>query len=242
MHSYRTQVKHVSVTLSRVPEYWKNKKAVLFSDSHLGHVRNIGFIRKVVKLINAQQPDIVFIPGDFYDGPPANHVELAAELKNLQSTHGTYFAMGNHEEFRDKSVFLNALKQAGVRVLDNEKVDIQGLQIIGLDYFDTVWSARQAQILNSLFIDRSRPSILLKHVPSHIEVAESAGISLQLSGHTHLGQMFPIGYITKQVYKGFHYGLQGYKTMQILTTSGVGTWGPPQRIGTNSEIVVLSFK
>ena len=90
-------------------------------------------------------------------------------------------------------------------------------------------------------VDRARPSILLKHEPSDLDVAEAAGVSLDLSGHTHHGQIFPLMFFTWQIYKGFDYGLKRIGAMQVFTSSGVGTWGPPLRLGTKSEIVEIEF-
>ena len=89
--------------------------------------------------------------------------------------------------------------------------------------------------------DQTKPNILLKHEPSDLAVAEAAGISLDLSGHTHHGQIFPLMFFTWQIYKGFDYGLRHLGAMQVFTSSGVGTWGPPLRLGTNSEIVAIEF-
>lgn len=241
-NSFQIKVKEVPVTLKNLPQQWKGKKAVLVADTHFGSVRNASFGRKVAAVIAKQKPDIVFHAGDFFDGPIIDYVAAAKSLENIPSTYGTYFATGNHEEFRDKTPLVNAIKTANIRVLDNEIITLDGLQIIGLDYKDTINSEDQRRILEGLKLDRSLPSIVIKHVPSNIEVAQEAGISLQVSGHSHRGQVQPMEYITKKLFKGFHYGLNSLGDTQVFTTSGVGTWGPPQRVGTNSEIIVLIFQ
>jgi predicted MPP superfamily phosphohydrolase len=101
---------------------------------------------------------------------------------------------------------------------------------------------RFEDILQNLQIDRTLPSILLKHVPSHLDVARKNGITLQLSGHTHRAQMFPFNLFTYLIYRGFDYGLHALGSMQVYTSSGVGTWGPPLRVGTRSEIVEILFR
>jgi len=91
-------------------------------------------------------------------------------------------------------------------------------------------------------VDRERASILLTHAPDHPQVAEAAGVSLQLSGHTHVGQFIPWSWMARRIYRQFVYGLSRIGKMQVFTSSGAGTWGPPLRLGSNPEIVVLQFE
>jgi uncharacterized protein len=106
---------------------------------------------------------------------------------------------------------------------------------------DTRSKPNYEKILKNLKIDKSSPSILLKHSPDSLDVAEKNGISLQLSGHSHHGQIFPFSLVTSLFYKGYDYGLHHLKNLTIYTSSGVGTWGPPSRVGTKAEIVLLKF-
>jgi len=129
-----------------------------------------------------------------------------------------------------------------VRVLNNEKVEVDGLQIIGVPYRNAWRHNSLASALHSIRLDRDRASILLTHAPDHPEIAEAAGISLQLSGHTHLGQFIPWSWIARRIYRQFVYGLSRIGKMQVFTSSGAGTWGPPLRLGSNPEIVVLQFE
>jgi uncharacterized protein len=241
-NSYQTKIRSISIKLDNLPANWKGKKVVVVADTHLGHVRNLNFSKKIADLIGKQNPEAVFIPGDFYDGSVVNFAELARPFGDIPSTYGTFFAAGNHEEFRPKNMYFDGLRAGGVKILDNEVADIGGLQVIGVGYSETVDPENQKNILRNLGIDRSRASVLIKHAPSHIEAAASEGITLQVSGHTHLGQVYPLKYITRKVYRGFDYGLKNFEETQVLTTSGAGTWGPPQRVGTNSEIWVITFE
>lgn len=241
-HSSQIKVVEVSVKLDNLPTQWRGKRAVLVADTHLGNFRNLKFAHKVSNLISAQNPDIVFIPGDFFDGPPADYAKLAAPFGKINSRFGVFFAAGNHEEFRDTNPLLSALRAAGVKVLDNQMENVDGLQVIGVGYGATVDPKSQIAILSGLKISPNTPSVLIKHSPAHIEAAEQAGISLQVSGHTHRGQVYPLEKITKKIYGKFYYGLNRLNTTQVFTTSGVGTWGPPQRVGTNSEIVIITFE
>jgi predicted MPP superfamily phosphohydrolase len=128
-----------------------------------------------------------------------------------------------------------------VRVLSTEKVEVDGLQILGVPYRNAA-GGKLALALDSMGLDRERASILLVHAPDHPEIAEAAGVSLQLSGHTHLGQFVPWSWMARRIYRQFVYGLSRIGKMQVFTSSGAGTWGPPLRLGSNPEIVMLQFE
>ena len=240
-NSFQPDVRTVPIQLENLPAQWRGRRAVLVADSHFGSVRGAGTAKNIAARIAALHPDAVFISGDFYDGTPLDADAVAQPLREIQARFGTFFAAGNHEEYGDKSVFLAALRRAGVRVLVNEAVDVDGLCVIGVDYADAANPQDEARILASLNLGQHAPSILIKHVPDNVDVARAAGISLQLSGHTHSGQMWPFGYIARAVFGKFYHGLNAAGATQVYTTSGVGTWGQPQRVGTHAEIVVLEF-
>lgn len=236
-----TRVTRARIRLDNLPEAWRGRKAALVSDIHLGHVRNGNFLRRMVAKILQEEPDTVFIAGDLYDGTAIDAHSAAAPLAQLKAPHGVYFVAGNHEQFGDDSRYLNAVAAAGVRVLRNEKVEIEGLQIVGVPYNQAA-NGSLASVLRRVPLDRDRASILLTHAPDHPEIAEAAGFSLQLSGHTHLGQFIPWSWFARRVYRQFVYGLSRIGRMQVFTSSGAGTWGPPLRLGSNPEIVVLQFE
>ena len=163
-------------------------------------------------------------------------------MNKLIAPHGVYFVAGNHEQFGDDSKYLQAIASAGVRVLSNEKVEVDGLQIIGVPYRNATQDGELASVLHGVRLDRERASILLTHAPDRPDIAEAAGISLQLSGHTHLGQFIPWSWMARRIYRQFVYGLSRIGKMQVFTSSGAGTWGPPLRFGSNPEIVILEFE
>jgi predicted MPP superfamily phosphohydrolase len=208
---------------------------------HLGHVRNGSFLRRMVAKILREEPDAIFIAGDLYDGTAIDAGRAAEPLSELTAPHGVYFVAGNHEQFGDDSKYLRAISAAGVRVLSSEKVEVDGLQILGVPYRNA-GGGKLASALDSMGLDRGRASILLVHAPDHPEIAEAAGVSLQLSGHTHLGQFVPWSWMARRVYRQFVYGLSRIGKMQVFTSSGAGTWGPPLRLGSNPEIVMLQFE
>ncbi|HTS35837.1 MAG TPA: metallophosphoesterase [Candidatus Solibacter sp.] len=237
-----TRITRATIRLANLPQAWRGRKAALISDVHLGHVRNGNFLRRMVSMILEEGPDAIFIAGDLYDGTFIDARKAAEPLSQLTAPHGVYFVAGNHEQFGDDSKYLQAVKAAGVRVLHNEKVEADGLQIVGVPYNHATRSEHLASALKSVRLDRERASILLLHAPDHPEVAEAAGVSLQLSGHTHLGQFVPWSWFARKIYRQFVYGLSRIGKMQVFTSSGAGTWGPPLRLGSNPEIVMLQFE
>ena len=237
-----TRITRTTVRLANLPAAWRGRRAALISDVHLGHVRNGSFLRRLVAKILREEPDAIFVAGDLYDGTAIDARRAAEPLSDLVAPHGVYFVAGNHEQFGDDSKYLNAIAAAGVRVLSNEKVEVDGLQIIGVPYRNAAQDRRFASVLHDIGFDRDRASILLTHAPDHPEIAEAAGVSLQLSGHTHLGQFLPWSWMARRIYRQFVYGLSRIGKMQVFTSSGAGTWGPPLRLGSNPEIVVLEFQ
>jgi predicted MPP superfamily phosphohydrolase len=236
-----TRITRTTVRLANLPAAWRGRRAALISDLHLGHVRNGSFLRRLVAKILKEEPDAIFIAGDLYDGTAIDARRAAEPLSELVAPHGVYFVAGNHEQFGDDSKYLHAIAAAGVRVLSNEKVEVDGLQIVGVPYRNA-HDGHFASALRSVRLDRDRASILLTHAPDHPEIAEAAGVSLQLSGHTHLGQFIPWSWMARRIYRQFVYGLSRIGKMQVFTSSGAGTWGPPLRLGSNPEIVVLEFE
>jgi uncharacterized protein len=237
-----TRVRRISIALPNLPASWRGRTAALITDLHLGHVKNMRFARRIASMINRLKPDIVWIAGDLYDGTAVDAKPAASPLKDLQPPLGTFFVEGNHEEFRDPAKYLEAVRASGVRVLENEKAEVDGLQIVGVPYRHATHAGHFSSVLNAIDIDRARASVLLTHAPDHVEVAEAAGIGLQVSGHTHLGQFIPYTWIASRIYRQFVYGLNRIGRMLVYTSSGAGTWGPPLRVGSQAEIVLILFE
>jgi hypothetical protein len=236
------RVRHVPVRLANLPAAWHGRTAVLVSDLHLGHINGAGFSRRIVALAARLKPEIVFIAGDVFDGTKTDAAAMAAPFSELKPPLGVYFSTGNHDEFGDTRGFLAALRHAGIRVLANEKVVVDGLQIAGVPYHDTTYPQRFRVNLEALGIDRGTASILINHVPNRLPIVEAAGISLQLSGHTHGGQFAPFTWLTRRIFGKFTYGLRSFGSLQVYTSYGAGTWGPPLRVGTTPEVVILRFE
>ncbi len=237
-----TRIRRITVKLDNLPETWRGRKAALISDLHLGHVRNGSFLRRIVASVMRENPDAVFLAGDLYDGTAIDAVKAAEPLRDLRAPQGTYFVAGNHEQFGDDSRYLQAVSNAGVRVLHNEKVEADQLQIVGVPYNHASQDEHLQSVLRQIGVDRNRASILLTHAPDRPHIAEKAGISLQVSGHTHVGQFFPWTWMARRIYRQFVYGLSRIGKMLIYTSSGAGTWGPPLRLGSSPEIVLFQFE
>lgn len=233
--------RRVTVNLPNLPEAWKGRTALLATDLHLGNINSVGFARRIANIARRLDPSIIFLAGDLYDGSKVDAAQVAAPLFELSPPHGVYFSGGNHEDFGDAEAYMAAIHRGGIRVLHNERVIVDGLQVIGVSYADSTLPAHLRAFLESLHLSESPASILLNHVPHRLPIVEKEGVSLQLSGHTHGGQMFPFTLIVKRVYGEFSYGLQRFGNLQVLTSSGAGTWGPPMRVGTQPEVVLITF-
>lgn len=235
------RTRRIALTLPGLPESWRRRRAVMLSDLHLGNVNRAGFARRMQSMVSALEPDIVFIPGDLFDGTKADLDWLLAPLKGLTPQFGTYFSTGNHEEFRDTEQYLEAVARAGIRILNNEVVTVDGLHIAGVGFGDSTSPMRLKPVLDGMRLNAAEASILLNHMPSRLPVVERAGISLQLSGHTHGGQFAPFNWITRRIFGRFTHGLHSFGSLQVYTSTGAGTWGPPMRVGTQPEIVLIEF-
>jgi len=236
------RVRRVSFRLPNLPASWRGRTAVLVSDLHLGNVNGAGFSRRVARMAAALRPDIVLIPGDFFDGTQLDPERVAAPFRELSPPLGMYFSTGNHDEYGELAHYLEALRRNGVRILKNEKVIVDGLAIVGVAYHESTHLLHMRSMLGGMQLDQGQPSILLNHVPNRLPIAEQAGVSLQISGHTHGGQLFPFTWFTRRAFGKFTYGLQRFGAMQVYTSCGVGTWGPPMRVGTSPEIVLITFE
>ena len=232
----------VTVKLENLPSEWHCSNAALVSDMHLGNVRGAGLTKRVVARLQRMQPRSVFISGDMFDGAVADYDALLEPWRDFAKSTPVFYVTGNHEEFSDRSKYLKAVSGAGIRVLNNEKAEVGGLQVIGVHDGETHHPEIFRAILQRANIDRDRPSILLAHQPSSLAVPAEAGVSLQLSGHTHRGQVWPWHWLAARVHGRFVYGLNRWQNLQVLTSSGAGTWGPPMRVNTRSEIVLIRFE
>ena len=235
------RVKRIPIKLSNLPEAWRGRVAAHLSDTHLGHIRGRAFLGRMVRILQRVAPDVVFITGDLYDGSKVDAKDLVSPWRELEVPWGTYFVTGNHEEFTDAGEYLAAVRQVGIQVLDNQTHALEGMEIIGVRYRDSAKPARFRAILETATPNAKRAAILLSHAPYGVTLAAQWGISLQLSGHTHAGQIFPFTYFTRRLFGDYTHGLSRLSDLLVYTSSGAGTWGPPMRLGAPPEIVLFEF-
>lgn len=236
------RLRRTTVRLDRLPEQWRGRTALVFSDVHLGHINHVPFAERIARLAHRLNPDVIFLPGDLFDGVKVDPAVIAAPLFDLAPPFGKFFVCGNHEEFGDAAYYCDGLRRGGFRVLDNERVEMDGLAIVGVSYSTSTHPMALRHFLQGLHLAEGPASILLQHVPNRLPMVEQAGVSLMLCGHTHGGQIFPFSWITRRAFGKFTHGLQQFGALQVLTSSGIGTWGPPMRVGTAPEAVLLTFE
>lgn len=242
-NAYNPKIKNITVEIKDLPETWKGKKVVQLSDVHLGHIYGKKFLNNLIKKVNKQQPMAVFITGDLFDGMDGELNGLVNPLKNIKTQQGVYFVTGNHETYLGVDKAALALEGTQIKILDDELVDVGGLQVLGISYPERGESSDFATRIKQVAdFNPQLPSILLYHNPNVAKFAKEAGISLQLAGHTHKGQIFPFQIITRLIYGKYHTGLTSEGDFNIYTSAGTGTWGPMMRTSGRSEIVVINFK
>lgn len=245
--AFNPRIKNVEVKIKNLPAAWQGKTAVQISDVHLGHIYGTKFAQNLAEKINALNPDIVFITGDLFDGMDGNLSGFVKPLGEIRSKQGIFFVTGNHETYLGVEKTLDLLKQDKLKILNDQIADIDGLQIIGYSYppreeMGDNTKDFSATVKNMVGFTSDKPTILLHHAPIDTKEAKNLGVNLQLSGHTHLGQLFPFNIITHFIYKGYDYGLHTEGDYSIYTTNGIGTWGPPMRTFNTPEIVTITLK
>jgi hypothetical protein len=234
------RLRNIDVSIKNLPSSWKGRKAIQISDIHLGIINGRQFMQGIVDKINTVNPDIIFITGDLFDGIGDNLSNISEPLKELKPPLGTYFITGNHETYIHINRALGALADKPIKILRNEIVNVDGVELVGID-FPTMSEHLNIDAILSR-IDTTKPNIVLFHSPVAIDKFKASGVNLQLAGHTHRGQLWPLNYITHKVYGGYDYGLTNEGDYTLYVTPGTGIWGPPIRTGNRPEITVLTFK
>lgn len=234
-------VKRYTVPLLDAPTSWNGKTAILISDTHFGLTRYVNFSQKIISTINALKPDFILHAGDFYDGPSIDTAPISTQWKTIADTTPIFYAPGNHEMYGNYTEFLKSIQSAGITILDNKKIMYDGVQIAGITYHEGIQNPAATEAIASLALDPNVPAILINHPPTALAAAQGANIDLQVSGHTHNGQFWPMTYLVRKIYGPYYYGFKQYKNMRVITSSGVGTFGPAMRLLNSPEIVLITF-
>ncbi|MDZ5471290.1 metallophosphoesterase [Bacillus sp. 31A1R] len=223
------------------PSTQEDVKILMVSDLHLGSLVGRGHLERLVTIVDQEQPDIVLVPGDIIDDYVEPYVKknMGEILGKVKAPLGVYAVLGNHDYYGDDmNPIINEMKKINIRVLQDEFITINdAFTIVGRnDKTD-----KQRLTMSELFkaVDTSKPIILLDHQPYDLDVARDQGVDIHLAGHTHRGQLFPANLITDRIYEN-DWGYLKKDTMHSFVSSGFGTWGPPLRLGSRSEVMVIN--
>ncbi|QQQ80844.1 metallophosphoesterase [Saccharothrix sp. 6-C] len=239
-------VKRVPVTLGKLDQRLSGYRIAVVSDIHLGPLLGRGHTERIVRMINEQRVDLVAIVGDLVDGTVAALGEAAAPLGDLVSTHGSFFVTGNHEYYSGVEPWVAELERLGVNPLRNERLrieragasfDLAGVNDVTGETFED--GPDYARALDGR--DTSTPVVLMAHQPVAVRESAKHGVDLQLSGHTHGGQMWPF-HLAVGLQQPVRSGLETVDGTQVYTSNGAGFWGPPVRVGAAPDISVVELR
>ncbi|MFJ3416660.1 metallophosphoesterase [Streptomyces sp. NPDC086082] len=235
------RVKRVTVPLAKLPRSAHGFRIAVVSDIHLGPLLGRGFAQKVVDTINATQPDLIAVVGDLVDGSVKNLGPAAAPLAGLKARHGSYFVTGNHEYFSGAQQWLEEVRTLGIHPLENARTELAGFDLAGVNDLQGE-SEGQGPDFGKALGDRdtTRACVLLAHQPVQIHEAVKHGVDLQLSGHTHGGQLWPGNFIAAAANPTVA-GLERYGDTELYVSRGAGAWGPPTRVGAPSDITIVQL-
>ena len=234
-------INHINITLDK-PLQGKPMKVVAISDVHLGNGTRKPQLQKFVKMINAQEPDLIIIGGDLIDNSliPLYQQKMEEELSQLKAPMGIYMVAGNHEYISGMEACEQFLKDTPIRLLRDSIVTLpNGLQIIGRDDRSNRHRLPIAQLMEQA--NPTKPTLLLDHQPYEVAKKDSLGIDIQFSGHTHRGQVWPMSLLVDNMYEQSH-GYRKWEHSHVYVSSGLSLWGPPFRIGTDSDMGVLVIR
>ncbi|MFD4030343.1 metallophosphoesterase [Streptomyces sp. NPDC058637] len=235
------RVKRVTVPLAKLPRSAHGFRIAVVSDIHLGPILGRAHTRRIVDAINATRPDLVAVVGDLVDGSVADLGTAAEPLAGLEARHGSYFVTGNHEYFSGAAEWVDHVRELGLHPLENARVEIGGFDLAGVNDIAGESEGQGPDFVRALGDrDRGRASVLLAHQPVVIDDAVAHGVDLQLSGHTHGGQLWP-GNLLAGLANPTVAGLERYGDTQLYVSRGAGAWGPPVRVGAPSDITVVEL-
>ncbi|MGW1794559.1 metallophosphoesterase [Streptomyces sp. NPDC001984] len=236
------RVKRVTVPLAKLPRSADGYRIAVVSDIHLGPVLGQGFAQQVVDTINATQPDLIAVVGDLVDGSVKDLGPAAAPLARLSARHGAYFVTGNHEYFSGAEQWVEEVRRLGLHPLENARTELPVFDLAGVNDVQGESEGHGPDFERALGDrDTARACVLLAHQPVQIHDAVRHGVDLQLSGHTHGGQLWPGNFLAATANPTVA-GLERYGDTQLYVSRGAGAWGPPTRVGAPSDITVIELR
>ncbi|MCT6778648.1 metallophosphoesterase [Streptomyces sp. CS7] len=234
-------VKRITVPLAKLPRAAHGFRIAVVSDIHIGPILGRAHTRRIVDTINATSPDLVAVVGDLVDGSVADLGSAAEPLAALRARHGSYFVTGNHEYFSGAEQWIDHVRELGLVPLENARVEIEGFDLAGVNDIAGETEGQGPDFGRALGDrDRGRAAVLMAHQPVVIHDAVEHGVDLQLSGHTHGGQLWPGNYLAELANPTVA-GLERYGDTQLFVSRGAGAWGPPVRVGAPSDITVVEL-
>ncbi|MGG7571852.1 metallophosphoesterase [Streptomyces sirii] len=234
-------VKRVTVPLAKLPRAAHGFRIAVVSDIHLGPTLGRAHTRRVVETINRTAPDLVAIVGDLVDGSVADLAPAAEPLRELRSRHGAYFVTGNHEYYSGAAQWVDHVRELGIHPLENARTELPGFDLAGINDLAGARDHAGPDYERALGDrDPTRAAVLLAHQPVTIHDTVRYGVDLQLSGHTHGGQMWPFTYVAAATNPTVA-GLERYGDTQLYVTRGAGAWGPPVRVGAPPDVTVVEL-
>ncbi|MEU4874883.1 metallophosphoesterase [Streptomyces sp. NPDC021608] len=235
------RVKRVTVPLAKLPRAAHGSRIAVVSDIHLSPVLGRDFAQKVVDTINGTQPDLIAVVGDLVDGSVKDLGPAAAPLARLRARHGSYFVTGNHEYFSGAGQWVEEVRRLGLDPLENARTELPWFDLAGVNDIAGESEGQGPDFARALGDrDTARACVLLAHQPVQIHDAVRHGVDLQLSGHTHGGQLWP-GSLVAAAANPTVAGLERYGDTQLYVSRGAGAWGPPTRVGAPSDITVVQL-
>ncbi|MFJ9725301.1 metallophosphoesterase [Streptomyces sp. NPDC101209] len=233
------RVKRVTVPLAKLPRAAHGYRIAVVSDIHLGPVLGRDFAQKVVDTVNSTQPDIVAVVGDLVDGSVKNLGPAAAPLRRLRAP--SYFVTGNHEYFSGAEQWVEEVRRLGLHPLENARTELPYFDLAGVNDIAGESEGQGPDFGRALGDrDTARACVLLAHQPVQIHEAVRHHVDLQLSGHTHGGQLWPGNFLAAAANPTVA-GLERYGDTQLYVSRGAGAWGPPTRVGAPSDITVIEL-
>ncbi len=245
INAKQVRIKEFDIHIAKNAHSLTQFNIVLASDIHLGTIINNSRLETIVNKIIGLHPDIILLAGDVFDEDITTLVDknIASILANLKSKYGVYAIPGNHEYYSGIEKAMAYLKQANIVVLrDSVSFVADSIYIVGRDDITGNRFGSERKPLDELLknVDRDYPIILMDHQPFRLEEVQKNGIDLQVSGHTHHGQIFPFNFITNKVFE-LSWGYLQKGDTHYYVSCGVGTWGPPVRLGSRPEIIKIQL-